>query len=251
MVDQRRREVEEVEEYKMETINKTNDKYIFKAEIEDSLINSIRRYVGQIEVAAIDEVEIAKNDSPLYDETLAHRLGLVPLKQGSKKEGKLKLASQDKGMVYSGSLKGDFEIIYDKIPLTILSEGQEIELTASVKMGKGKDHAKFSPGILNYRQVSEIYTDKEVAEKLKEVFKNVDIKQKGDKYIIIDDKEREIADICEGIAEKHGKKVETKTNKEMVITLESFGQIDSKSMFTKSIEALKKDLSEVSKKLGK
>ena len=108
MEDLRRKAEEEVEEYKMETINKTNEKYIFKAEIEDSLINSIRRYVGQIQIAAIDEVEISKNDSPLYDETLAHRLGLVPLKQNGKKEGKLKLSSQEKGIVYSGALKRRF-----------------------------------------------------------------------------------------------------------------------------------------------
>jgi hypothetical protein len=37
----------------------------------------------------------------------------------------------------------------------------------------------------------------------------------------------------------------------MIIALESFGQIDAKSIFTKSIEALKKDLAEVSKKLSK
>ena len=69
----------------METINKTEEKYVFKAEIEDTLINAIRRYVGQIQISAIDDVEISKNDSPLYDETLAHRLGLVPLKQNQKK----------------------------------------------------------------------------------------------------------------------------------------------------------------------
>lgn len=247
----RRKVEEEVEEYKMESIAKTNDKFIFKTEIEDSLINSIRRYVGQIQIAAIDEVEIAKNDSPLYDETLAHRLGLVPLKQNAKKEGKLKLSSQDKGMVYSGGLKGDFEVVYDKIPLTLLSEGQEIELSANIKMGKGQDHAKFSPGIMNYRQVAEIYADKEVAEKLKSTFPNIEIKQKGDKYLIIDDKEKEVADICEGLAEKYGKKIEVKTNGEMIITLEAFGQIDAKSIFTKSVEALKKDLGEISKKLSK
>lgn len=236
---------------KMETINKTDDKYIFKAEIEDSLVNSIRRYVNQIPITAIDEVEISKNDSPLYDETLAHRLGLIPLKQGSKKEGKLKLNSHENGMVYSGSLKGDFEVVYDKIPITLLSEGQEIELSAKVSMGKGQEHAKFSPGIMNYREVSEIHLDKEIAEKLKSSLPNVEIKQKGDKYVIIDDKEKEITDICEGIAEKHGKKIETKTTADMIITLESFGQIDAKSIFTKAIEALKKDLTEVSKKLGK
>lgn len=235
----------------METLNKTNDKYIFKAEIEDSLANSIRRYVGQIQIAAIDDVEIAKNDSPLYDETLAHRLGLVPLKQNSKKEGKLKMSSQEKGIVYSGSLKGDFEIVYDKIPLTILSEGQEVEITANVKIGKGQEHAKFSPGIMNYRQVLEINTDKEIAEKLKNTVQNLEIKQKGDKFIIIDDKEKEVTDICQGIAEKNNKEIEVKSNGEMIITLESFGQIEAKNIFTKAIEALKKDLNEVSKKLSK
>jgi DNA-directed RNA polymerase subunit D len=235
----------------MENISKTDEKYIFKAEIEDSLVNSIRRYVGQIQIAAIDEVEISKNDSPLYDETLAHRLGLVPLKQNAKKEGKLKLTSQDKGFVYSGSLKGDFDVVHGKIPLTLLSEGQEIELSANVKMGKGQDHAKFSPGIMNYRQVSEIYMDKELAEKLKGNFPKIEIKQKGDKYLITDNNEKEISDICEGLAEKYGKKIEIKTTGEVIISLESFGQIDAKSIFSRAIEALKKDLSELGKKFSK
>ena len=235
----------------MENISKSEGKYIFKAEIEDSLINSIRRYVGQIQIAAIDEVEISKNDSPLYDETVAHRLGLIPLKQNGKKEGKLKLVSHNKGFVYSGSLKGDFEVVYDKMPITLLSEEQEIEISASIKMGKGQEHAKFSPGIMNYRQVSEIYVDKEIAEKLKNTFPNVETKQKGDKILIVDNKEKEIADICEGFAEKTGKKIEMKPTGELIISLESFGQIDAKSIFTKSIEALKKDLELVAKKLSK
>jgi len=235
----------------MENIIKSDGKYVFKAGIDDSLVNSIRRYVGQIQIAAIDDVEISKNDSPLYDETVAHRLGLIPLKQNGKKEGKLKLSSQNKGFVYSGSLKGNFEVVYDKMPITLLNEGQEIEISANIKMGKGQEHAKFSPGIMNYRQVSEIYADKEVAEKLKNTFPNVEIKSKGDKILIIDDKEKEIADICEGFAEKYGKKIEVKPTGEMIITLESFGQIDAKSIFVKAIEALKKDLSEVAKKLSK
>jgi DNA-directed RNA polymerase subunit D len=235
----------------MENVSKSDEKYVFKAEIEDSLINSIRRYVGQIQIAAIDDVEISKNDSPLYDETVAHRMGLVPLKQNGKKEGKLKLSSQTKGFVYSGLLKGDFDVVYDKMPITLLSEEQEIEMVANVKMGKGQDHAKFSPGIMSYRQVTEIYTDKEVAEKLKNAVPNVEIKQKGDKIVIMDDKEREISDICEGFAEKHGKKIEVKNTGEVIITLESFGQIDAKSIFAKAVEALKKDLGEMSKKLSK
>ena len=253
MEDLRRREEEEDVGFKnkMENINKTDDKYIFKAKIEDSLANAIRRYVGQIQIAAIDEVEIVKNDSPLYDETLAHRLGLIPLKQGSKKEGKLRLNSQEKGVVYSGALKGDFDVVYDKIPITLLSDGQEIELVATVKMGIGQNHAKFSPGIMNYRENSEIYTDKEIAEKIKNAHPNIEVKQKGDKYVIVDDKEKEITDLCEGLAEKHNKKIEVKTNGEIIISLESFGQLDAKNIFIKSIDALEKDLNEITKKLGK
>ncbi len=235
----------------MANTNKIDEKYVFRESIEDSLANAIRRYVGQIQIAAIDEVEISKNDSPLYDETLAHRLGLIPLKQNSKKEGKMKLSSQDKGVVYSGSLKGDFEVVYDKIPITLLGEGQEIELSANIKIGVGKEHAKFSPGIMNYREAAEIHTDKEIAEKIKEMFPNTDIKQKGDKYIILDNGDTEVADLCEGLAEKYNKKIEVKNTGEMIITLESFGQIDAKSIFTKSIEALKKDLGEIGKKISK
>jgi len=235
----------------METISKGEGKYIFKAEIEDTLINAIRRYVGQIQIAAIDNVEISKNDSPLYDETIAHRLGLIPLKKSVKKEGKLKLKSQEKGFVYSGSLKGDFEVIYDKMPITLLNKGQEIEISANVKMGNGQEHAKFSPGIMNYRQISEIYMDKEIAEKLKNTFQKIEIKQKGDKFLVIDNKEREISDMCEGFAEKKGKKIEVKSTGETIISLESFGQIEVKSIFANAIEVLKKDLKEISKKLKK
>lgn len=235
----------------MENISKGEGKYVFKATISDTLVNAIRRYVGQIQIVAIDEVEISKNDSPLYDETVAHRLGLIPLKQGGKKEGKLKLSSQEKGFVYSGSLKGDYDVVYGKMPITLLSEGQEIEISASVKMGKGQEHAKFSPGIMNYRQVSEIYADKELAEKIKSTFPNIEIKQKGDKILMVDDKEKEISDICEGYAEKYKKNIELKPTGETIISLESFGQIDAKSIFIKAVEALKKDMAEISKKLSK
>jgi len=64
----------------MELIEKKENQITFIAEADERLMNSIRRYVNQIPVLAFDEVVISRNDSPLYDETIAHRMGLIPLK---------------------------------------------------------------------------------------------------------------------------------------------------------------------------
>jgi DNA-directed RNA polymerase subunit D len=232
----------------MEKITEKENKLVFKAEMSESLANAIRRYVHQIPVVAIDEVEISRNDSPLYDETIAHRIGLIPLKQ-NKKEGTLKLKSKKAGFVYSGEMEGDIKVIYDKIPITLLNEGQEIELVARTKSGKGTDHSKYTPGLLVYRNVIEVSMDKEIGEKAKQIIPDLEISTKGNKSVIIDDKEKQIADFCEGLAEKEGKDTEEKPTRDLVISIESFGQMSSKDIFTKSIDALKKDFETLSKKI--
>ena len=59
---------------------KTQDILVLRVHADESLANAVRRSVAEVPTLAIDEVEIYKNDSPLYDEMLALRLGLVPLK---------------------------------------------------------------------------------------------------------------------------------------------------------------------------
>ena len=60
----------------MEIIQKTAEKLILRMPANESLANAIRRSVSEVPTLAIEEVEIFKNDSALYDEMLAHRLGL-------------------------------------------------------------------------------------------------------------------------------------------------------------------------------
>ena len=232
----------------MELISKKDNKIVLKISMDEGLTNSIRRYVNQIPLVAIDEVEISRNDSPLYDETIAHRMGLIPLKQ-NKKISVLKLDVKKSGMVYSEELKGDVEPIYDRIPITLLNENQELKISAHTKTGTGNEHAKFSPGFISYRDVVEISIDRNIAEKIKQIFPKVEIQQKGNKAIIIDDGEKEVYDICEGISEREGKEIEVKPTNEVVVLVESFGQIKAQDIFKKSIDILKKDLNEVAKKI--
>lgn len=238
----------------MKKIEKKENQTVFVAEISETLANSIRRYINQIPVMAVDEVEISRNDSPLYDEAIAHRISLIPLKSekaASDKEIKLKLDVSKQGHVYSKELKGGLDVVYPGIPITTLADGQELQLVAFAKAGKGSEHAKFSPGLMFYRHVSEMTLDKEFADDIKKAFPGTEIKEKGNKILVIDNGKREMLDFCEGIADKKKKKVEIETKNELVISLESFGQMTPEEMFKKSIESLQKDLTSIQKSIDK
>ncbi len=236
----------------MELIDKKENKIVFRTDIDESLANAIRRSLNQVPVLAIDDVEIIKNGGALYDEVVAHRLGLLPLKTDkvtSKTKGKLKLISKKEGMVQSGELKGNVDIVYDNIPVTFLDKDQEIELLANTKLGKGEEHVKFSPGLMFYRNLLEITMDKDLLEEVKNICPDAEIKEKGDKIVIVDNKSKEICDVCEGICERAKRKPEIKEEKELIITAESFGQMNVEDMVKNSVDILKKDLAEVSKKV--
>ena len=139
---------------------KNDNKMTIRIDISDSLANSIRRYVNEIQVLAVNEVEIIKNDSALYDETIAHRIGLIPLKNekvfDEKRGGYLKLSVNKQGIVYSKDLKGSLSVVYENMPITNLEKDQEIELIAEVNYGKGIEHAKYIPGFMYYKNLKEI-----------------------------------------------------------------------------------------------
>ncbi|MBU2503763.1 MAG: hypothetical protein KJ879_01795 [Nanoarchaeota archaeon] len=237
----------------MNKLEKTENKIIFTTEIGETLANSIRRYVNHIQITAVDEVEISRNDSALYDETIAHRIGLIPLKAkaSGKSGGKLKLETKKEGFVLSGDFKGDFEVVYKEIPITLLSSGQELVITAITKEGTGTEHSKFSPGLMFYRNVTEVTLDKEFLEEVKRVCPGIKIVEKGNKITIRDDGVEEIADVCEGIANKKRETAEVEVKDELVVTVESFGQIGVSDIFKKSVETLKKDLNEIGKLASK
>lgn len=132
----------------------------------NSIVNAIRRIIlDEVPTFAIEEVEIISNSSPLYDETLAHRLGLLPLKTDLKSynfrdmckcggvgcalcEVKLSLKEEGEGFVLSSSIKSDDPKVipaHKEIPVTKLFGEQKIEANLKAILGKGREHSKWAP----------------------------------------------------------------------------------------------------------
>jgi DNA-directed RNA polymerase subunit D len=240
----------------MKIINKKDNQLVFTAEINESLANAVRRYLNQVPVLAIDEVEIFRNDSSLYDETIAHRMGLIPLKMDKRsteeKEIKLKLSVKKEGAVYSRELTGSIKSVYERIPITFLNKGQELEIVAKVKSGKGEKHSKFSPGLLFYKNVFNIEIDKDCPKEVIEVCPQKIFKLENGKIVVKDNYKCDMCGACLDICKQKEKdSIKITPTKELLITLESFGQLSVAEIFKKSMEILKKDLKEVSKKINK
>ena len=131
--------------------------------------NALRRImISEVPIMAIDDVMVLENNSVMYDEILAHRLGLVPVttdqsynlpeecscksELGCEKcRASLSLeieASEASEVVYSSQLKPenpDVRPVSDKIPIVKLTQGQRIKLEAYARLGRGRVHAKWQP----------------------------------------------------------------------------------------------------------
>ncbi|MFH1307479.1 MAG: DNA-directed RNA polymerase subunit D [archaeon] len=246
----------------MKILQKSKEKMIIEDEMDESLANAIRRSALEIPILAVNEVEIYKNDSALYDEIIAHRLGLIPLvtdktfteqdkctckgKGCAKCSVQLKISTKGKISVFSGDLKGKAKVVYDKMPIVILAEGQELELVATATLGKGINHTKYSPGLIYYRNLAEIEINKDcdACKKCIEVCPYSLIKV--DKKAVIDNKELWKCDLCEACVEtckNHGKNaIKVKPGKDIIFFVESWGQLEAKEVFTKAIDSLKDNL---------
>src|SRR3989344_3740746 len=102
----------------MPIVQNTPEKLVLRIDANEALANAIRRSLSEVPTLAIDEVEIYKNDSALYDEIVANRLGLIPLKTEKSMSGKtkidFKLSKKGPGMVYAEDLEGPITIVNPK-----------------------------------------------------------------------------------------------------------------------------------------
>ena len=178
--------------------------------VDTAYANTLRRLMGfSVPVMAIEDIEFRKNTSILYDEVLAHRIGLVPLTTDLKSYNmiseckckgagcasctvKLTLKAEGPCTVYSSDIKTKdpaIKPVHGKMPIVKLLEGQEVELEATAVLGQGKDHSKWTPGLVYY-------------------------------------------------------KIPNPDKDEYIFTVESWGQLDPKEIITKAIEVYSQELEE-------
>ncbi|MDD5650980.1 MAG: DNA-directed RNA polymerase subunit D [Candidatus Nanoarchaeia archaeon] len=256
-------------EIKLLEKNQNKVTFVLKG-IDHVFANTLRRLMTvEVPTIAIDEVNFYKNSSPLYDEIVAHRLGLIPLKTDLKSytlpeecsckgEGcakcKLNITLNCNGpcTVYSKDLKSQdpkIKPIYDDMPIVKLDKDQQLEFEATAKLGKGKEHIKFSPALVFFRSYPEIIIKKDInaAKCVKSCPK--DLFEMKDKKITIKDVTK--CDLCEACVEACGSDaIEIKgSDKDFIFEVEAWGQLSPKEIMDEALNILDEKLDEFSKQV--
>jgi DNA-directed RNA polymerase alpha subunit len=228
----------------MNVIDESPEKIVLRLDVSESLGNAIRRSLTEIPTLAIEEVEIFKNDSALYDEVLAHRLGLVPLKteksMSSKTKVDFKLTKKGPGMVYAEDLQGSAGIVFPKMPLTLLGENHKLELVATASLGTGLEHAKHTPGLCYYRHILNVKSSPKVDEIIKNSKGLIEAEKKGSTWTC-DLTESEVDSILEQ------DKDAVSDSPELLLIVESFGTMTAKDILKGAISSLQANLKEFDK----
>ncbi len=231
----------------MEVVEISAERIIMKMDSNESLVNAIRRSILEVPTLAIDEVEFFKNDSALYDEYLAHRIGLVPLKMdkkmSSKTEAEFKLVKKGPCTVYAGDLKGQIETVHPAAPLVILEKDQELELVATARIGKGVEHAKYIPGIGYYRHLFEVKTkDKRLETMI--------LQSRG---LVKPEKVKDVwlCDINEAVVNEIESEDASaiKQSNQIIMVIESYGSLTAQDILTAATGSLGENLEELEKAL--
>ncbi|MDO9036534.1 MAG: DNA-directed RNA polymerase subunit D [Methanoregula sp.] len=131
--------------------------------------NAFRRaMIGEVPTLAIEDVRIYDNTSALFDEMLAHRLGLIPIRTDL-----LTYSTQEKctcggagcpgcTVTYTLSAEGPRMVsssdlipadpkavpVYDNVPIVKLIKGQKLVLEAKAVLNTGREHAKWQPTLV-------------------------------------------------------------------------------------------------------
>src|SRR3990167_4479628 len=245
---------------KIQILEKTERKMKFILdEATPQFANAMRRIAtGEVPVLAIDTVDFSANDSVLYDEVLAHRLGLVPLWFEPKnfnfrdeckceivfvvdKKGPANVLSKDMKSADAKSAKP----LLEEIPIVELYEGQKLKMEATATLGRGKDHAKWQAAKAHYFYYP-ILAD---AKTLKPVLKPCENHALLFEGSSTETKGLEACKKCEKMGDMGGELKILGDKTKFIFTVESISGLSAEEIIFAGIDVLRARAKEVSKAL--
>jgi DNA-directed RNA polymerase subunit D len=219
-----------------------------------AMLNALRRaIISQLECFAIEDVTVYENNSALFNEYIAHRLGLIPLSYEETAtpdaQVEFSLVAEGPCTVYSRDLKTADEkvrVFAQNIPIAVLGLDHKLRLEAVAVLGTAKTHAKFQCAHASFAALAQLTAEKKVADD--------DIVQT---YPASSLKPEEFAkahpELCDFNLEyvQVGDvvyKVDCKTD-EFLFFVESYNNVPASKQFERGVEMLKSKLLELSKEM--
>lgn len=253
--------------------NKDNKLTFVLKDTTPAFANTLRRLmISEVPVLAVRKVTIVKNSSALFDEMIAHRLGLLPLTTDldtyvlpakcsckgagcAKCQVALTLKAEGPITVYSSDLKTqdpDVKPVFPKMPIIALLKGQELEFEATVTLGTGKEHAKYSPALVYYKAYPKISIDK--VKNAEEVMKScpANVFEMDGKNLKI--KNLEACHLCNACIDCCDPKESVSvvgSDKDYIFTIESWGNLTPKQILDAALNVFDEKLEEFEKLFDK
>ena len=243
--------------------------------------NAFRRaMIGEVPTLAIEDVRIYDNTSAFFDEMLAHRLGLIPIKTDlstySTQENCTCGGAGCPGctVTFTLSVEGPKTVlssdlipqdpkatpVYDNIPIVKLAKGQKLVVEARAVLNTGREHAKWQPtlvcGYKNYPEVSISETCDACGNCVDECPRGV-LAAKGKKVEIAEGKlpDCSMCRLCEraclasGIGDEPAIAISAEPDR-YIFVVESDGSLPVKEIMERALQYIRDQSNELERQLG-
>ena len=234
--------------------------------VDTEVASALRRtMMADVPTMAIEDVVVVENTSPMRDEMLSHRLGLVPLKTDLESYtlrescdchselgcGKCSVtltleaeAVDSSRTVYSRELdSSDPEVVpaSGEIPILKLAQGQRVKLEAYARLGTGREHAKWQPVAVSVFKNAVRYSFAlkkcDLCEKCIKACPRQILQAEGKRIVLVDPEDCDLCYKCKESCPKEAISIMPEKNA-FVFNIESTGVLPPERILTKALDIL-------------
>ncbi len=232
------------------------------ADVPKMAIEDVEFHLGTIAGREGDEAEY-ESTTPLFDEIIAHRLGLVPIPtdlnlynfkdECDTCEGEgctnctviYSLNKKGPCTVYSGDLVpvGDAKsrVADELIPIVKLTDEQALLIYATAELGTSKEHTKWQPTSgVGYKYYPEIEIDHELCNLCGDCISKCPVnilEEKKKKLVVTDTEECKLCNVCVEACPKDAIKVKGREDK-FILSYETDGSLSAEDVLKESLQIL-------------